>query len=147
MPEQGTLTLTRMTSSGSFKLLNQAALNDATPADRRVDLFLDGKYSELLVTVDFTRSTATTVTCTPSGSIVPSTDAGGSIFGAETVNTNSSGTVAVDPAVYTRTTSISGIFNMRIPCKGIEDIQLLFGGAAAGAGDLVDVYVTAIAGS
>lgn len=126
-------------------VLSGVALNAAAATRTATILRLDKRYSRIILTIDYTYSAATTVTVTPSAS--PNTTSGGTTYGRKTSTAIASGagTVSLYADTYT-TSAASATFELEYDCSGRDAMKFVFGGAGAGAGDLITVYAVAVAG-
>lgn len=131
----------------TVNLLDGVALN-ATAATRTITLLTaDGVqadnapgYTKLRVQVDYTWTAASTVTLTPTCS------QDGTNYAAPTTRSCSSGTCTLYPQVDSRPVTASENFTVEYDIRGCRSFKVLFGGASAGASDLVTVMATAIVG-
>jgi hypothetical protein len=102
----------------------------------------DGGFEKLVVVIDYTYSAATTVTVTPTCSVD-----GGSTYASETSTAISAGagTVSVYSDTYT-TGAANAVLRLVYDVSGCTNYKLVFDGASAGAGDLVDVQASLVVG-
>ena len=124
-------------STNKFNLIEGAALNGAPTAT----LDLKRRWQSIRVSVFLTaRSSATTVTAALSCSV------DGTNYAPIQARSISSGTATLDD--FTDSKAVAGVdeFQVSYGVGGCEKAQIVFGGAGAGAGDLVNVQVIAIAG-
>lgn len=131
--------------------LDNVALNDATAANRTINPILTDNgttgeraravYSKLIVTVDYTYSAASTVTAQFTCAL------NGTSYGRRTSTSTASGasTIYAETGTYT-TGAANAVLNLEYDVRGCKAVKVLFGGASAGAGDLVDVTWVAVAG-
>lgn len=126
--------------TGSKLWLDGIALNAAAADDRTIEVELGGIWAKLEVDVYFTRSTATDVTAV----FTCSKD------GTRYTRKTSSATALGVRTFYLRTgvfpTVVSVDFTLEYDVRACQSIKIVFGGTASGAGDLVDVEVTAEVG-
>ena len=144
MADQGYLTVSKHTLALDGVALNAAAATRTVTATLTHDGASTGRpvYSKLLVVVDFTYAAASTVTdqftCSLDGTNYGRRTSSSTVLGATTRY--------AEPATYT-TNAASAVLTYEYDVRGCKAVQILFGGASAGASDLVDVTWTAVAGS
>lgn len=127
-------------STNARNILEGVALN-ATAADRTITVPTEG-FSKLRVLVFYTYSAATTVTA----QVTCSYD--GTTYARVTSRAVSSGTATLSLVADEYTTSAADAdFMIEYDVRGCKTVKVLFGGASAGAGDLVDVQAIATAGA
>jgi hypothetical protein len=140
--------ITNDASANKYDLLAAVALN-ASAATRTITVPVaqarlstgDG-YSRLIVGVDFTYAAATTVTLTPTCSLD-----GGTTYFSVTSTAITAGAGAVSLYVDTYTTSAaSAKFSVGYDVGACTHFKIVFGGASAGAGDLVDIQAALTVG-
>ena len=138
----------REASSNDYNVLEAVALNAAAAtrtytvsAGALTDAPSDG-FAKLVVVIDYTYSAATTVTVTPTCSLD-----GGSTYASETSTSIAAGagTVSVYSDTYT-TGGANAVLRLVYDVSGCTHYKLVFGGASAGAGDLVDVQAALVVG-
>lgn len=124
-----------VSATGATELLDGVALN-AAAASRTLTLDLKKQYSKLLVVVNLTRSAATDLSVTPSLSL------DGVVYAQFVLN--SAGTLTN----YAPVKAVSGndVIPFEFDVRGLESIKMVFAGTSGGGSDLIDVYVTGIAG-
>lgn len=123
-------------------VLGGVALNASAATRTATVTGLGKKYSRLIWQVDYTYSAATTVTLTCSGSTNEAAS-----YGVKTSTSVSAGAGTVSAYVDTYTTGgASNNLLIEYDVAGLDAFKCVFGGASAGAGDLVTVYATAVVG-
>ena len=142
--EQGYLTVSKASTGLSAVALNAAAATRTMTATLTHDSTATGRpvYSKLLATVAYTYSAATTVTAQFSCSL------DGTTYGRRTSTSTAAGatTISAETGTYT-TNAADATLNLEYDVRGCKAVQVLFGGADAGASDLITVTWTAVAGS
>jgi hypothetical protein len=126
-------------------VLAAVALN-AAAGTRTVTLSLNKSWTRVRFTINFTRSAATTVTCTPTmrtSTGVPGTTIAKSAPQSYSV---SAGIATASDLVISKTTSVTGNFIFDVDVDGAVDADFVFGGASAGGSDLVTVHALATVG-
>jgi hypothetical protein len=131
---------TRVKVSGSTKVLDGVALN-ATAALRTFDLDIHSTWGKAVVFIDLTRSAATTLVATPSCS------PDGTTYFDYSTRSILAGASTVSSLVDTRAVSGSVTILLEYDVRSCKSFKIIFSGASGGASDLVDVYVTVVAGS
>lgn len=134
-------------STNDYNLLEGVALN-ATAATRTITLnigdangFKAEEFTKIRVSVFFTWAAATTVTAQFSCA------EDGTNYARLTTRSCSSGTCTVSLQSDSYATGgASADFSLEYDVRGCQKVKILFGGAGAGATDLVNVQATAIAG-
>ena len=144
MAEQGYLTVSKHTLALDGVALNAAAATRTVTATLTENSEATGRpvYSKLLLVVDFTYAAATTVTAQFSCSV------DGTNYGRRTSTSTASGasTIYAETGTYT-TGAASILLTLEYDVRGCKMVQVLLGGAGAGASDLVDATWVAVAGS
>lgn len=133
------LRVAKYRNGSSMNLLSGVALN-ASAGTRTITLETDG-FSKVRVLVNYTYAAATTVTAQFTCSL------DGTTYGRLTSRATSSGAATVSAVTETYTTSAaSAILVYEYDVRGCAKVQVLYGGASAGASDLVTVQAVAITG-
>lgn len=128
------------TAGGSVDLLSGVALN-AAAATRTITVPTGLKFGKLRVGVAYTYSAATTVTATMTCSMDGTT--------YYRLMSRSCTLGACDDYKLTDTYTTSAAsqdYMLEYDVRGCNSVKVLFGGAGAGAGDLITVQATAIVG-
>lgn len=138
-PVTEVLRFTNTASTNDFNLLEQVALN-AAAGTRTVTLTTGRRWPTLRVSVFFTHSAATTVT------MVTSCSMDGTNYATVQAGALSGGTRTLTDLTDSKPVSGNTNFHFSVGVKTCEKVQLLFGGASAGANDKVNVQVSGVAG-
>lgn len=140
-PVTEVLRFTNSASTNKYNMLEGVALN-AAAGTRTITLATSRRWPTLKVNVFYTYSAAGTVTMVTSCSI------DGTNYATVQSGSIAAGVRTLSDLTDTKTTgAASHNFQVQVGVKGCESVQLLLGGAGAGAGDLVDVQVAAITGT
>lgn len=143
LADQGYLTVSKTTTGTQFAL-NAAAATRTVTAILTHDGTTSGRpvYSKLAVTAVYVYSAATTVT------VQFSCARDGTNYGRRTSTSTVAGASTIYAETGTYTTGAASInLDLEYDVRGCASVQLLFGGAGAGAGDLVTPVWNAAAGS
>ncbi|KKN71046.1 hypothetical protein LCGC14_0424630 [marine sediment metagenome] len=134
-------------SAGSHNILSGVALN-ASPAARTITLTLGAMppggqgsgFDKLRAFVFFTQSAASSVTALFSCSL------DGTNFGSLTSRKITDGASALSIVTDTHLTGVDADLAIEYDTRGCAKVKILFGGAGAGVGDLVDIQAVSIGG-
>jgi hypothetical protein len=114
-------------------VLSAVALNGAA-GTRTAIITLDKRFARVTVVTNYTRSSGTDVSITPSYSIDD-----GSTYGSETSEAITSGAAALSVYVETLTGTASFVIRRTYDVEGCDKLKLIYASTAAGAGDLITV--------
>lgn len=124
---------------GTFKILDGVALN-ATEGARTIDVDIQAAWSKVVVFVDFSRTAATDIIATPTYS------PDGVVYFSYTSRSITSGASTVSPLVDTYPTAADASFALEYDVRTAKKLKIIFSGTSAGGSDLVDVYISVVAG-
>lgn len=119
-------------------ILDGVALN-ATASARTLTLPLDQKFNRVKVTIELTRSAATTLDATVSGTL-----GGGSTAAEIQSGAISSGVRTLSDLSDSKTVAGSVNIITEFDVAGLDSLELVFSGTSGGGSDLIDVYAVAI---
>lgn len=131
--------LTFKTSADSANMLSGVALN-ASEGTRTLELVTSKNWSRVKLEILYTYSAATTLTIAPTFSL-------DGTYASETSGVTADGIRTLSQLTDTYTTNgASANLIVSYDVSGMQSVKFVFGGAGAGAGDLVTVQAVAVSG-
>ena len=128
--------------SGPSTMLAAQRLDDATPANRTATVVVDKKYSKIRYGVQFTWSSALTVTIAPTCSYD-----GGSTYYSMTTKACALGVCTLYARSDVRNVTASEDFEAEYGTRGCTHMQFLTGGTNLAAGDIVTTQAVVVVGT